>query len=210
MSQTSDTTGRIAPGSRELEEFYQRRNAWRHSGEERMRFRAAARLARVPALARVLDIGARDGGLKGYLPEGVKYQGIEITPPVPNPEVMAHDVSKGIPFPDGAFDYVFIIEVMEHLPSPFAAMSEIHRVLAPRGTLIVSVPNPYHVKELIWNLFRVPDRQGHIFSWTRQTMTKLGEMNGFTRTGFTGTYLHPPVPMFALLARSIVYRFEKR
>ena len=203
------STGRIAPGSPEFADFYEARNRWRHSGEERMRFRAATRLARVPAGARVLDIGARDGGLKAYLPPGVRYQGIEITPPVANPEVMAHDVSKGIPFPDAAFDFVFIIEVMEHLPNPFGAMGEIHRVLAPRGTLIVSVPNPYHVKELIWNLFRIPDRQGHIFGWTRQTMTRLGEMNGFVRTGFTGTYLHPPIPMFALLARSIVYRFEK-
>ncbi len=203
-------SGRIAPGSRELEEFYQQRNRWRHSGEERMRFRAATRLARVPSGARVLDIGARDGGLKAYLPDGVKYQGIEITPPTDNPEVMRHDISNGIPFPDGSFDFVFIIEVMEHLPNPFGAMSEIHRVLAPGGTLILSVPNPYHFKDVIWNLFRIPDRQGHIFSWTRQAMTKLGEMNGFQRTGFTGTYLHPPIPMFALLARSIVYRFEKQ
>src|SRR2546425_4455693 len=44
---------------------------------------------------------------------------------------------------------------------------------------MVSVPNPYHVKEIIWNLFRVPDRQGHIYSWTRQTISCLGEMNGF-------------------------------
>ncbi len=209
MSPAQEPPVRIAPGSKELEAFYRERNTWRHAGEERMRFQAATRLARVPEDARVLDIGARDGGLKRYLPR-VAYQGIEITPPTANPEVMAHDVSTGIPFPDGAFDYVFIIEVMEHLPNPFATMAEIHRVLAPRGTLIISVPNPYHIKELIWNLFRIADRQGHIFSWTRQTMTKLGEMNGFVRTGFAGTYLHPPIPMVALLARSIVYRFEKR
>jgi hypothetical protein len=40
-------------------------------------------------------------------------------------------------------------------------------------------------------------------------MTKLGEMNGFQLTDFGGTYLHPPIPVFALLARSIVYRFQK-
>ena len=48
-----------------------------------------------------------------------------------------------------------------------------------------------------------------MYGWTRQTMTRLGEMNGFRLEQSGGTYLHPPIPMFALLARSIVYRFVK-
>lgn len=32
-------------------------------------------------------------------------------------------------------------------------------------------------------------------------------MTGFRRTACSGTYFHPPIPMFVLLARSIVYRF---
>jgi SAM-dependent methyltransferase len=201
--------GRVEPGSAALREFYSDRVRWRHSGEERMRFRKAARLARVPAGARVLDIGARDGGLKAWLPGDVRYQGIEIAPEFAAPDIMTRDVSEGLPFSDGAFDFVFCIEVLEHVPNPFGALSEMYRVLGPGGVAVISVPNPYHVKELIWNLFRIPDRQGHIFGWTRQTMTKLGEMNGFRLTGFGGTYLHPPIPMVALLARSIVYRFQK-
>lgn len=59
------------------------------------------------------------------------------------------------------------------------------------------------------NVLRIPDRQGHIYGWTRQTMTRLGEMCGFRLDAFGGTYLHPPIPIFALLARSIVYRFVK-
>jgi SAM-dependent methyltransferase len=210
MSTTEKITeGRMAPGSPELRAFYRDRTGWRHSGEERMRFEAATRLAAVTAGARVLDVGARDGGLKGYLPAGVTYQGVEIAPEFAAPDILVHDVSGGLPFPDASFDFAFCIEVMEHLPNPFLAMSEMRRVLAPRGILVVSVPNPYHAKELIWNLFRIPDRQGHLYSWTRQTMTRFGEMVGFERVGFTGTYLHPPIPMFALLARSIVYRFQK-
>jgi SAM-dependent methyltransferase len=88
-------------------------------------------------------------------------------------------------------------------------LSEIRRILSPGGVLILSVPNPYHIKELIWNLFRIADRQGHIYSWTRQTMTALGAMNGFRLEETGGTYLHPPIPMVALLARSIVYRFVR-
>jgi len=202
-------TPRIEPGSAELREFYRARSSWRGRGEERMRFRAATRLARVPPGASVLDIGSRDGGLRRFLPAGVRYQGIDITPEFAGPEVLVHDVSSGLPFPAGTYDCVFCIEVLEHVPNPYATLGEIHRVLKPGGVLALSVPNPYHVKEILWNLFRIPDRQGHIYGWTRQTMTRLGEMNGFRLDGVAGTYLHPPIPMFALLARSIVYRFVK-
>lgn len=199
---------KIAPGSAELEQFYRSRRTWRNAGEEQMRFRKAAALGRVPAGARVLDIGCREGGLRHHLPE-VTYQGIDIVPEFAGPDILIQDISTGIPFDDASFDAVFIIEVLEHVPNPFATLGEIHRVLRPGGTLIVSVPNPYHAKEIIWNLFRVPDRQGHIYSWTRQAMTKLGEMNGFRLDDVGGTYFHPPIPMVPLLARSIVYRFVR-
>jgi len=200
---------RLAPGSAELAGFYRERSAWRSRGEETMRFRAATRLARVAPGAAVLDIGCRDGGLRRFLPSDVRYKGMDITPEFAGPDITIRDVSDGIPFPDAGFDHVFCIEVLEHVPNPWGALAEIHRVLRPGGVLALSVPNPYHVKELIWNVLRIPDRQGHIYGWTRQNMTRLGEMNGFRLDGFTGTYLHPPIPMFALLARSIVYRFVK-
>jgi SAM-dependent methyltransferase len=201
---------RIAPASAELREFYRARYDWRNAGEERMRFRSATKLARVQPGKAVLDIGSRNGDLRKYLPRGVKYQGIDIAPEFEGPEILIHDISSGIPFPDASFDFVFMIEVLEHVPCPYQTMGEVHRVLRPDGVFIVSVPNPYHLKEIIWNLFRVPDKQGHIYSWTRQTMTRLGEMNGFRLDGFRSTYFYPPIPApFPLASRSIVYRFVK-
>ncbi|MGD0485553.1 MAG: class I SAM-dependent methyltransferase [Gemmatimonadales bacterium] len=199
----------IAPGSKALESFYRARSGWRSGGEERMRQRKAAALARVPAGATVLEIGCRDGGLRRYLPAGIRYQGMDIAPEFAASDILIRDVSEGIPFPDASFDNVFCIEVLEHVPNPYGALTEIRRVLRSDGVLVLSVPNPYHVKELIWNLLRIPDRQGHIYGWTRQNMTALAAMNGFRLEAWSGTYLHPPIPMVALLARSIVYRFRK-
>ncbi len=199
----------IAPGSDALRTFYRERSGWRSGGEERMRQRKAAALARVPAGAAVLEIGCRDGGLRRFLPPDVRYQGMDIAPEFAAGDILIRDVSEGIPFPDASFDHVFCIEVLEHVPNPFGAIAEIRRVLKNDGVLVLSVPNPYHVKELIWNLLRIPDRQGHIYGWTRQNMTALGAMNGFRLEAWGGTYLHPPIPMIALLARSIVYRFRK-
>src|SRR5260370_32232257 len=174
-----------------------------------MRFRKAAARARVPAGAVVLDVGARDGGLRRFLPDDVSYQGIDIAAEFARPDVLIQDVSHGLPFPDSSYDYVFCIEVLEHVPNPFGTLTEIHRVLKPRGVLILSVPNPYHVKEIIWNLLRIPDRQGHIYGWTRQTMTKLAEMNGFRLERYGGADLHPPLSLGGLLARSLVYPLAK-
>ena len=204
------TIPKIAPVSRELRDFYSARHDWRNSGEERMRFQSHARLAQVPAGSAVLDIGSRNGDLRDYLPLDIKYQGLDIAPEFAAPDILIHDISTGLPFPDASFDFVFMVEVLEHTPTAFQTVGEIHRVLRPHGVYMVSVPNPYHFKELIWNLFKVPDRQGHIYSWTRQTITRLGEMNGFRLDGNRGTYLYPPVPApFLFASRSIVYRFVK-
>jgi SAM-dependent methyltransferase len=199
----------IAPSSPELEKFYSARYAWRNSGEERMRFRKGTKLARVRPGSAVLDIGSRNGDLRKYLPADVKYQGLDIAPEFAAPDILIHDITSGLPFPDKSFDYVFMIEVLEHTPTAYSTAGEIYRILKPGGMWIVSVPNPYHVKELIWNLFHIADKQGHIYSWTRQTISRLGEMNGFRLDDWGGTYFFPPIPAPWLLARSIAYKFVK-
>src|SRR5438034_11304006 len=121
-------TLKVRPASPELRDFYSTRTAWRSKGEERMRFRKAAALARVPPGASVLDIGARDGGLKRFLPPGVAYQGIDIAPEFARPVVIIRDISQGIPFPDVSYDFVLCIEVLAHVPDAFGTLSEFHLV----------------------------------------------------------------------------------
>jgi SAM-dependent methyltransferase len=200
---------RASASSGELREFYRDRRNWRNRGEESTRLRRAAALARIAERSSVLDIGCRDGGLRRFLPPNIRYQGIEITPEFEAPEILIQNISEGIPFPDSSFDAAFCIEVLEHVLDPFTVVREIHRVLRPNGVLVISVPNPYHFKEILWNLLRIPDRQGHLHGWTRQTMERFGGMAGFRLEETRGTYLHPPIPAPALLARSILYRFVR-
>ncbi|MFD7831762.1 L-histidine N(alpha)-methyltransferase [Kitasatospora sp. NPDC059803] len=42
-----------------------------------------------------------------------------------------------LPFPDGAFDHVFVCFVLEHLADPVAALTALRRVLRPGGTITV-------------------------------------------------------------------------
>ena len=49
--------------------------------------------------------------------------------------------AEDLPFADASFGVVIIKHVVEHLPHPAKAISELGRVLAPGGTLILATPN---------------------------------------------------------------------
>ena len=192
-----------------FKEFYEKRSSWRNPREEKLRFKKATKLAKVPPKARVLDIGCRDGSLRNYLDQSVVYYGIDIAPQFKGENITIQDINEGTNFESDFFDYIFCIEVLEHLKNPFFVMKEIYRVLKPEGILILSVPNPYHFKEIIWNLFKIKDKQGHIFGWTRQNMERLADFCGFRLMETSGTYLFPPIGCNSIMTRSFIYKFQK-
>lgn len=59
-----------------------------------------------------------------------------------------HQDIEGMTFPDGTFDAVICLEVLEHVQAPWKAASEIRRVLRPGGKVLVSTPflTSYHGK----------------------------------------------------------------
>ena len=54
-------------------------------------------------------------------------------------EVKVGDITA-MPYPDGHFDVVLASEILEHVPPDDAAIAELVRVLAPGGSLAVTVP----------------------------------------------------------------------
>ena len=62
----------------------------------------------------------------------------------------------------GIFDYVFCLEVFEHLPKKetIAAIEDIHRLLKPDGIAVIGVPHELFLPALFKGLFRTFRRHG--------------------------------------------------
>ncbi|HTB71083.1 MAG TPA: class I SAM-dependent methyltransferase [Solirubrobacteraceae bacterium] len=87
-------------------------------------------LTRLPADARVLDLGCGSLGLRGLEPQ-LDITGVDLVerPDYPGPFVRA-DATERLPFADREFDLVYSSSVIEHVPLPRRAAfaAELRRV----------------------------------------------------------------------------------
>lgn len=112
-------------------------------------FRDEARVRRWirdAARGRVLDIGCAGGWAEHAVSAHCHYTGLDFPTTATGlygtrPEVFAD--AAHCPFADHSFDCVLLLEVLEHVAQPAAVMAEIHRVLKPGGTLLLSMPFLY-------------------------------------------------------------------
>jgi SAM-dependent methyltransferase len=95
---------------------------------------------------RILDVGCGTGTMLGYLSRYGRAQGIDADEEAVRfcrqrgvPDVRLVTAST-LPFEDGTFDLVTILDVLEHIEDDAGTLRELHRVLRPRGQLLVSVP----------------------------------------------------------------------
>jgi SAM-dependent methyltransferase len=86
---------------------------------------------------------------------------------------------RRLPFAGGAFDAVVCSEVLEHLPAPAPAVTEMMRVLKPGGQFVVSVPRRWP-ERLCWALSRdyAGAPGGHLRIFRRSELLALLERRG--------------------------------
>lgn len=124
--------------------------SWSH----RSRFEIGLKLARRVRAARALDYGCGDGTFAAMLASDAEARPGEITGVEIGEELVsdcrARHGREGVSFAladeldgaahAGAYDAVFCMEVLEHVVGLESVLRRIGRVLAPGGTLLVSVP----------------------------------------------------------------------
>lgn len=111
----------------------------------------------------VLELGCGEGrGIEEIINISDKYTGIDKIEAVIQrlkKKYPAQRFESGsfppIPFPDNSFDTIITFQVIEHIKDDEAFVSELHRVLAPGGTALITTPNilmtltrnPWHERE---------------------------------------------------------------
>src|SRR5262249_48358366 len=91
---------------------------------------------------------------------------------------------ESLPFPEGTFDLVICTQVIEYVPSPPQVIGEIHRVLVPGGTLLLSAPSifPRDSEFDAWRFFP-PAYRNLLAQFSEvEILPEGGSVAGFART----------------------------
>jgi SAM-dependent methyltransferase len=77
---------------------------------------------------------------------------------------------------DGSADVIICHHMLEHVPSPADALTEMRRILSPEGRLLLHVPYETQRK---WRRFDRAEPNHHLYAWNPQTLANLVEEAGF-------------------------------
>ncbi|MCY3018571.1 MAG: class I SAM-dependent methyltransferase [Planctomycetota bacterium] len=104
--------------------------------------------------SRVLDIGAGAGKANTYALRGkcAEVVGIDLDPRVLENPLLDRGVVGNMmdtPFDGNSFDVAFSIYTLEHVTSPAAFVTELHRIIKPGGRFLALTPNRYHYVSLV-------------------------------------------------------------
>ena len=132
--------------------------------------------ANVSASDRVLDLGCGEGDFTALIRKtGAEVLGVEIAqaalararPRHPTLEFRLAAIDEPLPLGDGAFDVVWASEVIEHVADTARWLSEVRRVLARRGRLLVTTPSHGRLRLALGGIERYSEPLGdhlHLYS----------------------------------------------
>jgi len=113
---------------------------------------------------RVLDVGCGDRPYEQLLQGAAEIVGFDVPG---NPHADLHGSIDALPVEDASFDVVLCLQVLEHVPSPAAAVRELRRVVKPGGLVLASTHGiyPFHPN---------PD---DFWRWTQDGLAQLFRTN---------------------------------
>jgi SAM-dependent methyltransferase len=160
----------------EYRELYERHWWWR--ARERLILDELQRLSANDGWKSILDVGCGDALFFDALSRFGDVEGVEPDASLVSPDGPHRSRIHVGPFdrsfrPARRFGLILMLDVLEHLPEPGAALAYAHELLEPGGTLFVTVP----AFPLLWTRHDVLNR--HYTRYTRRTLQRLTGDAGF-------------------------------
>jgi len=144
----------------------------------------------------VLDIGCGEGFFAEKLVEEEnQVVGIDMLPKPRHLDIfdkyIQADLDQGLAqalpeLGNQRFDRVLLQDILEHVRNPHKLLTDCHRMLAPQGLLLVSVPNVANITvrlSLLFGRFEYAERgildKTHVRFFTRKSARKMLELAGY-------------------------------
>ena len=161
---------------------------------------------------RALDLGSGAGEFTAVLAEtAAEVVGVDVAEAAlerarsrhPDLDFRLTPIEGPLPFEDLSFDLVWSSEVIEHVADTARWLSEVRRVLAPGGRLLLTTPSHGRLRLAIAGIARFSEPLGdHLHLYTRGSLRTVLEEFGF---GEVTVRFAGGVPMLRrlLLARAV-------
>jgi 2-polyprenyl-3-methyl-5-hydroxy-6-metoxy-1,4-benzoquinol methylase len=161
---------------------------------------------------RVLDLGCGDGRFTADIAAaGAQVTGADVAQAaidrarrrVAQAEFTRVDIDGALPFDDGAFELVWGSEVIEHVSDTARWLSEVRRVLVPRGVLLLTTPSHGRLRLALGGIERFSEPLGdHLHLYTRRSLSETLVAFGFGELSIRAV-AGPPLLRRVLLARGV-------
>lgn len=120
-------------------------NHWWFAGRTWSLLNMVDRVVEPDGSKQVLDIGCGAGNMFHHLSRYGSVVGVDNNPkPLVVARERGYDVREGtaedLPFEDGSFELVLLLDTVEHCDDDLAVLRESYRVCAPGGHLVLTVP----------------------------------------------------------------------
>ena len=153
------------------------------------KFKQVAKL--IAPNSKILDIGCNDGNLRNFLANAM-YYAVDLDKEMIKNLVKAGikaksaDLNKNpLPFKKEQFDYILLLDVLEHVVNPQKLLSDSKERLKENGKMVITLPNDYHILNKIRFIFNKPLTEdpfapyGHLHYFSIKDGERFLIKNGF-------------------------------
>jgi len=116
------------------------------------KFKQVAKLISPKKNLKILDIGCNDGTIRNFLPQDIEYFGVDIDnkliQQLQQKKIKAKQANLNnelLPFQFERFDYILMLDIIEHVINPQELLQQAKQRLKPEGKIIITLPNDYHI-----------------------------------------------------------------